>query len=82
MYDFMAFYNVVKDESRMIKDIWLLTSMAVLSGLWNLRNKVYYDGATVKFSKLKAKVHHLVHMFSRCCKEVMFDSPDDARILN
>lgn len=46
--DLVASYKVAKRRSRMIKDPWLVANLAIVTELWKLRNKAYYENMRVR----------------------------------
>ncbi|XP_026459876.1 uncharacterized protein LOC113360595 [Papaver somniferum] len=59
--DLVDLYKVAKGRSRMIKDLWLVANLAIVTELWKLRNKSYFDN--MQFNDLVLKEE-----FTRSCK--------------
>ncbi|XP_026433774.1 uncharacterized protein LOC113331258 [Papaver somniferum] len=55
--DLVASYKVAKGRSRMIKDLWLVANLAIVTELWKLRNKAYYADMYVRRLEFKGRVH-------------------------
>ncbi|XP_026444502.1 uncharacterized protein LOC113344808 [Papaver somniferum] len=55
--DLVASYKVAKGRSRMIKDLWLVANLAIVTELWKLRNKAYFENMRVRWLEFKGRVH-------------------------
>ncbi|XP_026417104.1 uncharacterized protein LOC113312575 [Papaver somniferum] len=80
--DLVASYKVAKGRSRMIKDLWLVANIAIVTELWKLCNKAYYENMRVQWLELKGQVHQVIRDNSIRMKGHMYNALDDFRILN
>ncbi|XP_026436157.1 uncharacterized protein LOC113334021 [Papaver somniferum] len=79
--DLVAYYKVAKGRSRMIKDLWLVANLAIVTELWKLRNKAYYQNMRVRWLEFKGRVHQ-----HRTCKhsvpiEVAWTPPNPDKLM-
>ncbi|XP_026378329.1 uncharacterized protein LOC113272746 [Papaver somniferum] len=63
--DLVDSYKAAKGRSRMIKDLWLVANLAIVTELWKLRNKSYFDNMAVQWLGFKGRVYQVGH---RKCK--------------
>lgn len=66
----------------MIKDLWLVANLAIVTELWKLRNKAYYENMWVRWLEFKGWVHQVIRDNSIRMKGHMYNALDDLRILN
>ncbi|XP_026445717.1 uncharacterized protein LOC113346399 [Papaver somniferum] len=78
----VASYKAAKGRSRMIKDMWLVANLAIVTELWKLRNKVYFEDVVVQWSGFKGRVYQVIRENSIRIKGYMYNTLDDLRILN
>ncbi|XP_026459083.1 uncharacterized protein LOC113359707 [Papaver somniferum] len=80
--DLVASYKEAKGRSRMIKDLWLVANLAIVTELWKLRNKAYFDNMRVRWLEFKGRVHQVIRDNSIRMKGHMHNTLDDLRIVN
>ncbi|XP_026419620.1 uncharacterized protein LOC113315571 [Papaver somniferum] len=80
--DLVVSYKVVKGKSRTIKDMWIVTNLAVTTELWKLRNKAFFEGATVNWLGFKGRVYQIIRDNSIRIKGHMFNKLENLRILS
>ncbi|XP_026441976.1 uncharacterized protein LOC113341231, partial [Papaver somniferum] len=79
--DLVASYKAAKGRSRMIKDLWLVANLAIVTELWKLRNKAYFEGMAVQWLGFKGRVYQVIRDNSIRIKGHMYNNLADLRIL-
>ncbi|XP_026417120.1 uncharacterized protein LOC113312592 [Papaver somniferum] len=80
--DLVVSYKAAKGRSRMIKDLWLVSNLAIVTELWKLRNKAFYEGITVQWLGFKGRVYQIICDNSIRMKGHMFNNLEDLHILS
>ncbi|XP_026450779.1 uncharacterized protein LOC113350890 [Papaver somniferum] len=80
--ELVASYKAAKGRSRMIKDLWLVANLAIVTELWKLRNKVFFEDALVQWLGFKGRVYQVIRDNSIRMKSHMYNNMDELRILN
>ncbi|XP_026416903.1 uncharacterized protein LOC113312360 [Papaver somniferum] len=80
--DLVSSYQVAKGRSRMIKNLWLVTNLAIVTELWKTRNKAYFENAPIHWLGFKGRVYQMIRDNSIRMKGHMFNNVEDLRILN
>ncbi|XP_026416189.1 uncharacterized protein LOC113311577 [Papaver somniferum] len=80
--DLVSSYQAAKGRSRMIKDFWLVTNLAIVMELWKTRNKAYFENAPIHWLGFKGRVYQMIRDNSIRMKGHMFNTVEDLRILN
>ncbi|XP_026450762.1 uncharacterized protein LOC113350872 [Papaver somniferum] len=80
--DLVDSYKAAKSRSRMIKDLWLVANLAIVTELWKLRNKSYFDNMAVQWLGFKGRVYQVIRDNSIRMKGHMHNTLEELRILN
>ncbi|XP_026398538.1 uncharacterized protein LOC113294363 [Papaver somniferum] len=78
--DLVSSYQDAKGRSRMIKDLWLVTNLAIVTELWKTRNKAYFENAPIHWLGFKGRVYQMIRDNSIRMKGHMFNTVEDLRI--
>ncbi|XP_026435814.1 uncharacterized protein LOC113333603 [Papaver somniferum] len=91
--DLVDSYKAAKGRSRMIKDMWLVANLAIVTELWKLRNKSYFDNMFGQWPGFKGRVYQIMQNvypieiswnppnqdeIMICCDGASFGNPDQA----
>ncbi|XP_026428419.1 uncharacterized protein LOC113324316 [Papaver somniferum] len=80
--DMLDSYKATKGCSRMIKDLWLVANLAIVTELWKLRNKSYFEDMAVQWLCFKGRVYQVIRDNSIRMKGHMYNNLEDLRILS
>ncbi|XP_026410380.1 uncharacterized protein LOC113305574 [Papaver somniferum] len=80
--DLLDSYKAAKGCSRMIKDLWLVANLAIVTELWKLRNKSYFEDMAVQWLGFKGRLYQVIRDNSIRMKGHMHNNLEDLRILN
>ncbi|XP_026428870.1 uncharacterized protein LOC113324796 [Papaver somniferum] len=80
--DLVDSYKAAKGRSRMIKDLWLVANLAIVTELWKLRNKAYFENMTFQWLGFKGRVYQVIGDNSIRMKGHMHNNLEELRILN
>ncbi|XP_026428517.1 uncharacterized protein LOC113324413 [Papaver somniferum] len=80
--DLVDSYKAAKGQSRMIKNLWLVANLAIVTELWKLRNKSYFDNMVVQWLGFKGRVYQVIRDNSITMKGHMHNTLEELRILN
>ncbi|XP_026445720.1 uncharacterized protein LOC113346407 [Papaver somniferum] len=80
--DLVASYKDAKGRSSMIKDLWMVANLEIVTELWKLRNKVYFEDVAVQWIGFKGRVYQVIRDNSIRMKGHMYNTLDGLRILN
>ncbi|XP_026428430.1 uncharacterized protein LOC113324329 [Papaver somniferum] len=78
----VAFYKAAKGRNRMIKDLWLVANLAIVTELWKLRNKAYFEVMAVQWLGFKGRIYQVIRDNSIRMNSHMFNNVEELRILN
>ncbi|XP_026455656.1 uncharacterized protein LOC113356663 [Papaver somniferum] len=81
-YNLLAANKEAKGRSRMVKDLWLVSILVLLSELWYQRNKMVYEKKKPCWTFFKKRVFNLIHEYSARMTGCMFNKVEDLEILN
>ncbi|XP_026397133.1 uncharacterized protein LOC113291861 [Papaver somniferum] len=80
--DLLVSYKSAKGRSRIVKGLWLVANLVVVTELWKLRNKIYFEDVVVNWLGFKGRVYQVIRDNSIRLKGHMYNTVDDLRILN
>ncbi|XP_026433075.1 uncharacterized protein LOC113330483 [Papaver somniferum] len=80
--DLVDSYKAAKGRRRMIKDLWLVANLAIVTELWKLPNKSYFDNMALQWLVFKGRVYQVIRDNSIRMKGHMYNTLEELRILN
>ncbi|XP_026398829.1 uncharacterized protein LOC113294661 [Papaver somniferum] len=80
--ELVASYKAAKGRSRMIKDLWLVANLEIVTELWKLCNKAFFEDIAVQWLGFKGRLYQVIRDNSIRMKGHMHNNLDDLRILN
>ncbi|XP_026378123.1 uncharacterized protein LOC113272514 [Papaver somniferum] len=80
--DLVDSYKAAKGRSRMIKELWLVANLAIVTELWKLRNKSYFENMAFHWMGFKGRVYQVIRDNSIRMKGHMHNTLEELRILN
>ncbi|XP_026428848.1 uncharacterized protein LOC113324774 [Papaver somniferum] len=80
--DLVDSYKAAKGRSRMIKDPWLVANLAIVTELWKLRNKSYFENMVVQWLGFKGRVYQVIRDNSIRMTGHVHNTLEELRILN
>ncbi|XP_026428646.1 uncharacterized protein LOC113324546 [Papaver somniferum] len=80
--DLVDSYKDAKGRSRMIKDLWLVSNLAIVTELWKLRNKSYFENMDFQWLGFKGRVYQVIRDNSIRMKGHMHNTLEELCILN
>ncbi|XP_026385071.1 uncharacterized protein LOC113280694 [Papaver somniferum] len=90
--DLVDSYKAAKGRSRMIKDLWLVANLAIVTELWKLRNKSYFENMAFQWLGFKGRVYQELRILNyfkvrhRSCKtsspiDIIWTPPNQDEIM-